>query len=56
MVNLNQQDLPLVNALKALAQQPDTPFYAPGHKRGQGISPSFKQWLGPNLFQADLPG
>ncbi|QHU98861.1 aminotransferase class I/II-fold pyridoxal phosphate-dependent enzyme [Synechocystis sp. CACIAM 05] len=55
MVNLNQQDLPLVNALKALAQQPDTPFYAPGHKRGRGISPSFKQWLGPNLFQADLP-
>lgn len=55
MVNLNQRDLPLVNALKALAQQPDTPFYAPGHKRGQGISPSFKQWLGQTLFQADLP-
>lgn len=55
MVNLNQRELPLVNALKALAQQPDTPFYAPGHKRGQGIAPGFKQWLGAELFRADLP-
>ncbi|MBE9203802.1 aminotransferase class I/II-fold pyridoxal phosphate-dependent enzyme [Synechocystis salina LEGE 06099] len=55
MASLDQQDLPLVKALKNLAQRPDTPFYAPGHKRGQGIAPAFKQWLGPALFQADLP-
>ncbi|MBD2653072.1 aminotransferase class I/II-fold pyridoxal phosphate-dependent enzyme [Synechocystis sp. FACHB-383] len=55
MASLDQQDLPLANTLKNLAQQRDTPFYAPGHKRGQGIAPGFKQWLGPALFQADLP-
>ncbi len=55
MGHLNQHTLPLVDTLKGLAHQPDTPFYAPGHKRGRGITAEFKQWLGQELFQADLP-
>jgi len=55
MFTLCQQTLPLVTKLRQLAQAPDTPFYAPGHKRGQGISSQLSQWLGLGVFQGDLP-
>jgi arginine/lysine/ornithine decarboxylase len=38
-----------------LIQQPDAPFYAPGHKRGQGIPQPLAQLLGTSVFKADLP-
>lgn len=50
-----QTTAPLVECLQSLSQQPQTPFYAPGHKRGQGIPPNLKQWLGKTVFTADLP-
>ncbi|MFP4007931.1 MAG: aminotransferase class I/II-fold pyridoxal phosphate-dependent enzyme, partial [Spirulinaceae cyanobacterium] len=50
-----QTTAPLVECLQSLSQQPKTPFYAPGHKQGQGISPNLKQWLGKAIFTADLP-
>jgi arginine decarboxylase len=34
---LDQLKAPLLQALKELAHKPHAPFYAPGHKRGQGI-------------------
>ncbi len=52
---LDQSQTPLLTALKNCANQPDTPFYAPGHKRGQGISPLLIELLGTQLFKADLP-
>jgi lysine decarboxylase len=55
MVNSHQHQLPLLTTLRHLAQGPDTPFYAPGHKRGQGIAPELRQWLGLEVFQGDLP-
>lgn len=51
---LNQNQIPLINALKACAAHPHTPFYTPGHKRGMGISPHLTDLLGKKVFQADL--
>ncbi len=50
-----QSDLPLLNQLKKLAQNPDIPFYAPGHKRGKGISKYLVNLLGKKVFKTDLP-
>ena len=52
---LDQFPTPLLTALKNCANQPDVPFYTPGHKRGQGISPLLTEFLGTQLFKADLP-
>ncbi|MGG6292955.1 aminotransferase class I/II-fold pyridoxal phosphate-dependent enzyme [Leptolyngbya sp. AN02str] len=51
----NQQVAPLVAALRRSRDRPDAAFYAPGHKRGQGISPLMVELLGDRVFQADLP-
>ncbi|MEB3309571.1 MAG: aminotransferase class I/II-fold pyridoxal phosphate-dependent enzyme [Snowella sp.] len=50
-----QQETPIIAALRSLMSQPDSCFYAPGHKRGQGISRSLAALLGHRIFQADLP-
>ncbi|MEY2984399.1 MAG: lysine decarboxylase [Cyanobacteriota bacterium] len=55
MVDPRQKAIPLMARLKQLAKATDTPFYAPGHKRGQGVSPQLSQWLGLDVFQGDLP-
>jgi arginine decarboxylase len=52
---LEQSQTPLLTALKNCANQPDTAFYAPGHKRGQGTSVLLTELLGTQLFKADLP-
>lgn len=51
---LNQNQTPLINALKTCVSRNHTPFYTPGHKRGAGISPILTDLLGANLFLADL--
>jgi arginine decarboxylase len=48
-------NLPLLNQLYHLSHNYDIPFYAPGHKRGKGISESLINLLGKKVFQADLP-
>ena len=48
-------NLPLLNQLQKLIQNPDIPFYAPGHKHGKGVSQSLINLLAEKLFQADLP-
>jgi arginine decarboxylase len=51
----NQLQLPLLHQLKKLASKSHAAFYAPGHKRGQGISKNLLDLLGKTVFQADLP-
>jgi arginine decarboxylase len=50
----NQNQTPLIDALKACTNRPHTPFYTPGHKRGMGISPILTDLLGKEVFRADL--
>jgi len=50
-----QVQMPLLAALRSLSREADTPFYAPGHKRGRGISPTLAELMGASVFQADLP-
>lgn len=51
----SQQETPLLDILKNLSQKPHAAFYAPGHKRGQGIPESLANLLGEAVFRADLP-
>lgn len=51
----NQQQTPLVDAIRHCANQDNAAFYTPGHKRGQGISNIHRQLLGEQVFRADLP-
>lgn len=46
---------PLFDTLKSCARRSHAAFYAPGHKRGQGIPQEFIEWLGRSIFAADLP-
>lgn len=51
---LNQNQTPLLDALKANAVRPHAPFYTPGHKRGAGIAQPLADLLGTKIFRADL--
>jgi len=51
---LNQNQTPLLDALKAHALRPHAAFYTPGHKRGQGISAKLADCFGSAVFRADL--
>ncbi|WP_392533356.1 aminotransferase class I/II-fold pyridoxal phosphate-dependent enzyme [Nostoc sp. C117] len=51
---LNQNQIPLLDALKANAARPHAPFYTPGHKQGEGISQPLADLLGKAVFCADL--
>jgi arginine decarboxylase len=51
---LNQNQTPLIDALKACIAHPHAPFYTPGHKRGVGVSPYLSDLLGKQVFRADL--
>lgn len=52
---LSQYRVPLIEALTNSIKQQNSAFYAPGHKRGEGIAPSLATLLGKTVFQADLP-
>ncbi|MEH1939993.1 MAG: aminotransferase class I/II-fold pyridoxal phosphate-dependent enzyme [Nostoc sp.] len=51
---LNQNQTPLLDAIKANAARPHAPFYTPGHKLGKGISQPLADLLGKAVFRADL--
>lgn len=51
---LNQNQTPLLDALKANAARPHAPFYTPGHKQGEGISQPLADLFGKAVFRADL--
>jgi arginine decarboxylase len=50
-----QQQTPLLDALRDRTNHHHSPFYAPGHKRGQGISGPLVELLGAQVFRSDLP-
>ena len=52
---LDQTKTPLLDTLKTLANRPHAAFYAPGHKRGNGINLLLQNVLGSQVFKADLP-
>lgn len=53
---MNSQDqTPLLTALQTSSQRKNAPFYAPGHKRGQGIAPELAEVFGSAVFRVDLP-
>jgi arginine decarboxylase len=51
----DQSLTPLLTALKASAARSHTPFYAPGHKRGQGAAAALQDLVGKAALLADLP-
>lgn len=53
--NQSQAKTPLVDALRECANKNHAPFYAPGHKRGQGIPQQLADCFGSAVFRADLP-
>ncbi|MFN6525954.1 aminotransferase class I/II-fold pyridoxal phosphate-dependent enzyme [Nostoc sp. ChiSLP03a] len=50
----NQNQIPLLDALKANAARPHAPFYTPGHKQGKGIPQPLADLFGKAVFSADL--
>jgi len=51
----SQIKTPLLDALRDRTNHPHSPFYAPGHKGGSGISGPLVELFGATVFQADLP-
>ncbi|MFN6500540.1 MAG: aminotransferase class I/II-fold pyridoxal phosphate-dependent enzyme [Nostoc sp. DedQUE01] len=51
---LNQNQTPILDALKANATRFHAPFYMPGHKQGKGISQPLADLLGKAVFRVDL--
>ncbi len=52
---LDQDQTPLVSALRRCANRTNAAFHTPGHKRGQGISAQHRALFGEAIFRADLP-
>ncbi|AMW26924.1 MULTISPECIES: aminotransferase class I/II-fold pyridoxal phosphate-dependent enzyme [Arthrospira] len=52
---MDQNQTPLLTALKQAAETPGAAFYTPGHRRGQGIPESLAAVFGSQVFRADLP-
>ncbi len=55
MPSKSQNQTPILDILKQLAQKPHAAFYAPGHKQGKGTPNKLLELLGKDLFKADLP-
>ena len=51
----SQTKTPLLDALRDRTNHPHAPFYAPGHKGGQGISGPLVDLFGVTVFRSDLP-
>ncbi len=53
--SLSQEETPILKALIMSSKRNSAAFYAPGHKKGQGINHRVKKLWGKQIFQADLP-
>ncbi|UTR04899.1 aminotransferase class I/II-fold pyridoxal phosphate-dependent enzyme [Alkalihalobacillus sp. LMS6] len=53
-MEFDQQKTPLFTGLKQYASKNPTPFHIPGHKKGQGMEPSFRDFIGENALSIDL--
>ncbi|MDR6224861.1 aminotransferase class I/II-fold pyridoxal phosphate-dependent enzyme [Desmospora profundinema] len=50
----NQFETPLFTRLKRHAEKNPTPFHIPGHKKGQGMDPEFRDFIGTRPLSIDL--
>ncbi|MCC3379839.1 aminotransferase class I/II-fold pyridoxal phosphate-dependent enzyme [Paenibacillus farraposensis] len=51
---MNQSNTPLFSALKKHAQSNPVQFHIPGHKKGVGADPEFREFMGDNAFSIDM--
>ncbi len=51
---LSQNQTPLFTALKEHAKKNPVQFHIPGHKKGSGIDPEFREFIGDNALSIDL--
>jgi arginine decarboxylase len=51
---VNQFETPLFTALKKHAEKNPIQFHIPGHKRGKGMDPEFREFIGENALSIDL--
>lgn len=54
MYKLDQNETPLFDALMEYVNQETVPFHVPGHKKGEGIDPEYKSFIGTNPFKIDV--
>jgi arginine decarboxylase len=50
----SQQAMPLFSGLLEYAARQPLPFHIPGHKRGAGMAPEFRDYIGLNALAIDL--
>lgn len=51
---MDQNQTPLFDALMEYHNRNTTPFHVPGHKRGVGMDPKFKDFVGTNVLSIDV--
>ncbi|KKK39723.1 arginine decarboxylase [Mesobacillus campisalis] len=51
---MSQNQTPLFTALKEHAKKNPVQFHIPGHKKGSGIDPEFREFIGDNALSIDL--
>ncbi|WP_071459300.1 aminotransferase class I/II-fold pyridoxal phosphate-dependent enzyme [Bacillus massilinigeriensis] len=51
---MSQYDTPLFSGLLEHAKRNPVQFHIPGHKKGSGIDPEFRQFIGDNALSIDL--
>lgn len=51
---MSQSATPLFSGLLAHAEQNPVQFHIPGHKKGKGIDPDFREFIGDNALSIDL--
>jgi arginine decarboxylase len=53
-MTVNHQRTPLFSALKEHAERNPVQFHIPGHKKGVGMDPEYRQFIGDNALSIDL--
>lgn len=51
---MDQTKTPLFSGLLEHVKQNPVPFHIPGHKKGEGMNPEFRQFIGANALSIDL--
>ncbi|MFD2617002.1 aminotransferase class I/II-fold pyridoxal phosphate-dependent enzyme [Terrilactibacillus laevilacticus] len=51
---MNQNETPLFTGLLNYTKESPTQFHIPGHKRGKGMDPEFRHFIGENALSIDL--
>jgi len=51
---LSQYETPLFSGLIEHAKKDPVQFHIPGHKKGVGLDPEFREYIGENVFKIDL--